>query len=303
MNTQNFDYKYQYANWHQTSEEALAEDISRAKTFCDNHNLYPTNKNAKILDLGCGTGIHLSMLKRQGYTNLLGVDIDSSQINTAKANNCNVILQNALEFLKKDNNIYDGIYCLDLLEHLEKNTQIDFLKEIYNHLDENGFAVLRIPNAIAPLANYFRYQDFTHITAYTSNSLNFLCKNAGFKYIHINHEHQEAPHVMYLKRPWGILFEQEYGLKNVILTPNIVTILFKNETSYKNYLQNVKPIINDYTKSFKYNRFIERIFSIKRFYHFKIITILGIKFKLKKTIVSLRSLRKKLNPKAFLQNS
>lgn len=300
MDNQKFDYKYQYINWHQTSEDALGEDISRAKVFCDNHNSYPANKDAKILDLGCGTGIHLSMLKLQGYTNLLGVDIDSSQINTAKANNCNVIMQDAFEFLKNNKNTYDTIYCLDLLEHLDKSIQVDFLKEIYNHLDENGFAVLRVPNAIAPLANYFRYNDFTHTTAYTSISLDFLCKNAGFEHIHINPEHQEAPHIMYLKRPWGILFEQEYGLKNVILTPNIVTIMFKNETSYRNYLQNIKPIINDYTKSFKYNKFIERIFSIKRFYHFKIITILGIRFK---TIVSLRSLRKKLNLKAFLQNS
>jgi 2-polyprenyl-3-methyl-5-hydroxy-6-metoxy-1,4-benzoquinol methylase len=225
------------------------------------------------------------MLDQNGYKNTLGIDIDYSQITTAKKYGCNVLQKDVYSFLKNDKTIYDNIYCFDLLEHLEKSIQVDFLKEIYKHLDKNGFAVLQIPNAIAPLANYFRYIDFTHNISYTDVSINFLCKNAGFKYILTRPQHQESPHILYLKKPWANLFEQEFGISDMILTPNLVTILFKNEETYKEYLKKVKPIHNNYTKKFKYKHLGEKIFSVKNFYHFKIVTILGINFKIKTTTV------------------
>ncbi|MCX7704381.1 MAG: class I SAM-dependent methyltransferase [Planctomycetota bacterium] len=43
----------------------------------------PKDKNAKILELGCGYGAFLLFLKQQGYTNLIGVDISPQQVETA----------------------------------------------------------------------------------------------------------------------------------------------------------------------------------------------------------------------------
>lgn len=281
MNNQKFNYKYQYENWHQVTEESLKNDLNTFKVFCDTHNAFPTDKDSKILELGCGMGRFLLMLSKYGYKNILGIDIDSSQVEIAKKYNLNVLLYDALEFLKKDKNTYDTIYCLDILEHISKQLQIDFLEEIYKHLTPQGFAVFQIPNAIAPLGNYFRYIDFTHTVSYTDISVSFLCKNAGFEYIVVRPQHQESEEIQELKRPWANLYKKEFGLENFILTPNLVIILFKDKKIYKNYLSKVKPINNIYTHRFKYKNFWEKIFSIKNFYPHKIITIIGIKLSFK----------------------
>ena len=89
MKNNEFDYSYQYMNWHSDTPESESADINHAKYMFDIHNLYPVRKSAKILEIGCGMGRQLKMLRNAGYTNLTGCDIDISQINVAKHNEKN----------------------------------------------------------------------------------------------------------------------------------------------------------------------------------------------------------------------
>jgi 2-polyprenyl-3-methyl-5-hydroxy-6-metoxy-1,4-benzoquinol methylase len=47
-------------------------------------NELPENREAKILDIGCGFGLFLSKIKELGYTNVSGVDIDVDAVNFCK---------------------------------------------------------------------------------------------------------------------------------------------------------------------------------------------------------------------------
>ena len=40
----------------------------------------PLNKNSKILDIGCGMGQFLSLLKNKGYKNFQGIDLSQGQV-------------------------------------------------------------------------------------------------------------------------------------------------------------------------------------------------------------------------------
>jgi len=47
--------------------------------------LPPLDKEAAVLDVGCGTGAWLERLFRHGYHNLYGIDVELSQVGTANA--------------------------------------------------------------------------------------------------------------------------------------------------------------------------------------------------------------------------
>ena len=60
----------------------------------------PDSTTANILDLGCGNGTNMSLLKNKlGYCNVYGVDLSESQVSLAQQHVTNVQLGNALDYL------------------------------------------------------------------------------------------------------------------------------------------------------------------------------------------------------------
>ena len=52
----------------------IALDAHSSRALCDAIGRYASSKDAPILDLGCNVGRHLDVLRRNGFTNLTGVD-------------------------------------------------------------------------------------------------------------------------------------------------------------------------------------------------------------------------------------
>lgn len=223
------------------------------------------DNNIKVLEIGCGMGRFLLHLKEMGYSNLVGVDIDEGQYRIAKKEGLNVFLSDAKTFLLNDTAKYHAVYAFDVLEHIEKSEQLELLKLIFNRLDDNGMLVIQVPNALAPTATYFRYIDFTHTISYTEDSLAFLLHNAGFHDFCIRPTHNESQEVQNLKLAWARLYRHEFGLKNIILTPNIIAIVFKNKESYQSWQEKAPIIDNPYQDNIaKSNTIKHRIKKILR---------------------------------------
>lgn len=221
-----------------------------------------------MLEIGCGMGRFLLHLKEMGYSDIVGVDIDKSQYSIAKKEGLNVFLSDAKTFLLNDMSKYHAIYAFDVLEHIDKVEQLELLRLIFNRLDDNGMLVIQVPNALAPTATYFRYIDFTHTISYTEDSLSFLLHNAGFHDFCIRPTHNESQEVQNLKLPWARLYRHEFGLKNIILTPNIIAIVFKNKESYQSWKAKAPIIDNPYqddrkAKSNKIKHLIKKIWRKK----------------------------------------
>lgn len=142
---------------------------------------FPENKNAAVLDVGCGMGFFLETLKREGYQNLFGVDVDEGQAKAAKSIGLNVEHQkNTVQFLKSRVGTYDSIFAIDVIEHISHDEQIDFIKALYAALKPGGVFVCTVPNGNSVLASRWRYIDWTHKTAFTEHSLEFLLAAGGF---------------------------------------------------------------------------------------------------------------------------
>lgn len=125
----------------------------------------------KILEIGCNKGYMLKSLQNLGFTNLYGIDLSDSDLLIAKN-------RTGLDTLKQENvfdnlkyNKYDLILCKDVMEHIQKDRQEEFVSHIYNALSQGGVAIIQVPNMDWILSNHERYMDFTHEIGYTRESL------------------------------------------------------------------------------------------------------------------------------------
>lgn len=116
-----------------------------------------SNKSARILDIGCGTGRHAIELAKRGYT-VTGIDLSASQLKRAeeKAKEANV----EVEFIQKDarrlqfKNEYDLAIMIcegafSLMETDEMNFEI--LRGAAKALKENGKFIFTTLNALLML--------------------------------------------------------------------------------------------------------------------------------------------------------
>ena len=239
-------YSKTYVEFH--TPEAYFRNKQFLTLTLNTHAAFPKDKNAKIIDVGCGVGDFMRTMIEHGYDNIMGIDIDDERLNKAREHNLCVQKEDALTYfqnLDKDMK-FDAIYMLDFLEHLPKETMAPILKGAYEHLDDNGFLFIQTPNAMCPTATYFRYIDFTHITSFTDNALRGILMRVGFAYNAIRPHLQENPVVQALKLPWARLYRYEYGLEHFILTPNFVSMSFKSEKTYRDWVNTAPEICNDY---------------------------------------------------------
>lgn len=150
-------------------------------------NYLPLDKNAPILDIGCGSGHFLYYLKKMGYANFLGIDLSPDNIEHCKKEiTLNVELADAFEYLTDKTNAYSVISANDILEHIPKEKIMIFLELIYHALKPGGILLLRIPNMSNPFVIHIRYRDFTHECGFTENSIYQVLYLAGFRNILIN---------------------------------------------------------------------------------------------------------------------
>jgi len=142
----------------------------------------PLDKDALILDVACGEGALLAFLRDRGYTNLSGFDLSPENVAICQQRGLVFVGQyNALclsEFQPSDE--VDTIFCLDLIEHLEKEDAVPFLRQAYSRLKKGGALVLQTPNMGSVVGLFHRYNDLTHEFALTEDSLLSLLLTAGF---------------------------------------------------------------------------------------------------------------------------
>ena len=140
-----------------------------------------TDKNAAVLELACGNGRMLGLLKNLGYSNITGVDISPEQVSFARQFHENVVQSDVLKWLEAHPISYDLIICMDMIEHLYKPEVLPFLDGCFNSLKSGGRLILQTTNGDSLWGASMRYIDFSHETSFTYNSLSGLLNLAGFQ--------------------------------------------------------------------------------------------------------------------------
>jgi SAM-dependent methyltransferase len=153
-------------------------------------------KNAKVLDVGCGTCSFLRMIhKFRPDLELYGVDIDSDGFNFAK--DIPVKLKTSQgDKLPFKNNTFDFVSCQHVLEHVLN--PLDFVQE-FKRVSKK-YILLVTPNHknIWLWDNQNFYLDHSHLRPFTKCSFRLIAKQLNLKIYYLRHER-------FINLPWAIL--------------------------------------------------------------------------------------------------
>ena len=155
----------------------------------------PENREAAILDIGCGHGAMLYALQQAGYRNARGVDGSAEQAQAAARLGIAGVQQGDLmQTLRETPDAgLDVVIAFDVIEHFTKAELIPLVDEVWRVLKPGGRWVIHAPNGESPFFATVRYGDFTHELAFTRTSLDQLLRASGFARVEC-FEDRPVPH-------------------------------------------------------------------------------------------------------------
>jgi len=145
-------------------------------------SLLPSDRNSRVLDVGCGDGYFLKFLQSEGFSKLEGVDASNDRLEICKKYVTPTVYHSeAIEWLNAHPNEYEFISAHHIIEHFTDDKLIPFVQALARSLKENGRLILTTPNATSPWAGYNHYHDLTHRRLFATDSLSQLLSQARFK--------------------------------------------------------------------------------------------------------------------------
>jgi len=135
----------------------IAQRIRQKRLLSHLSRLSPDGKS--ILDAGCGSGAHaLDLAYRYPLSEFVGMDSDMNRVEQAKADqkilgvkNCKFVCTDLTDPLGEGE--YDIIYCIDVLEHIEKDELV--IKNLCSVLKLGGSLLIHVP--LLNQERYFNY--------------------------------------------------------------------------------------------------------------------------------------------------
>ena len=140
----------------------------------------------KVLDIGCGRGEFLALLRDSGVP-AYGVDSDEGMVNAGRSEGLDVVLEDAFDHLRGlEPGAVDGIFCSQVAEHLETPRLLALLELSLAKLAPGGVIVLETPNpeSLSILSRFF-YTDLTHVRPIHPDALRWAMEAVGFEGVHV----------------------------------------------------------------------------------------------------------------------
>ncbi len=142
--------------------------------------------DAKILDVGCGDGFHLNLLRKYGKKSwqLEGIDLDKRAVEMAKKSDLKIHL-GTVESLNLPENSYDLVFMIQTIEHVEKPDAV--ISAVRKLLKPRGKLVIVTDNTDSLDFRFFKksywggYHFPRHWNLFNRKSLTKLAEKCGFE--------------------------------------------------------------------------------------------------------------------------
>ena len=115
-----------------------------------------------VLEIGYGNGTFLAYCREQGW-DAVGTELDAELVAAGAKAGYSVFPADQSD--KFDNQSFDLIVILDVLEHIPQDDIVGFLSTLGEKLRPGGRMLMRFPNADSWLGNPLQNGDPTHVTA------------------------------------------------------------------------------------------------------------------------------------------
>ena len=181
-----FYYGFQTQGRGLLTKGSLEQAFERRRTQYDEllSGYLADRKSDAILDVACGYGNFLFYLRAEGFSDIVGVDMDPGQIKLAMLLGLPAVLGTAEEYLR-EGRPYGVISAFDFIEHLDKNAAVKFVKDAYLNLSPGGMLIIQCPCADGFCGAHDIFNDLTHRRVATSNSLRQFLNAAGFRKVEL----------------------------------------------------------------------------------------------------------------------
>jgi 2-polyprenyl-3-methyl-5-hydroxy-6-metoxy-1,4-benzoquinol methylase len=182
--------------------------------------LAPTPRELPVLDLGCGSGVFLELVRAHGRTGR-GVELADEAIEIARAKGLEIFKDDALHFLESQAAAtYSAIYCSHLIEHLNYSDARRLLAECKRVLAAQGRLIVITPNPVSlDVISETFWLDPTHVRPYPLPLLERMILRAGFDIVSSGHDdppglpRRSLPRRMFLRAVLG----KHYGAMNTFV--------------------------------------------------------------------------------------
>src|SRR2546421_94976 len=137
-------------------------------------------ENAPVLDIGCGRGELLGLLREAGVE-ARGIDADADMVAYARGDGLDVEQADLVAYLEAaaDGSL-GAIFMSQVVEHLPAPTLVETLRLATAKLRPGGVLIAETINPLSPIAlrNYFA--DLTHAQPLVPETLELLARQSGF---------------------------------------------------------------------------------------------------------------------------
>jgi len=168
------------------SEEMKEFRKSQFNNFVQIYSL----KGKKVIEIGCGQGEYLSIMKHAGV-DAFGLEESAESVNLCLNNGLNVskgFIQNSVEILK--NAPFDAFFMLNFLEHLPCPNST--LRGINNNLTERAIGLVEVPNFDINRKTLFSEFIRDHLLYFTKETFFSTLWQNGFEVLEYNEVWHES---------------------------------------------------------------------------------------------------------------
>jgi SAM-dependent methyltransferase len=157
-----------------------------------------------VLDIGCGRGEFLALLRDQGIS-ARGIDINGSMVDVCRQQGLDAAEADALTYLRaQPDGSLGGLFAAQVVEHLEPRYLTSLLDAAFDKLRPGATIVLETINPACWFAFFESYiRDITHVRPIHPDTLTYLLMATGFQHVDVRYrapypEHDKlqplAPH-------------------------------------------------------------------------------------------------------------
>ena len=146
--------------------------------------LPPPDVAGLVVDIGCGRGEMLELLRNEGH-DVLGVDSNSGMIEVCIGKGLPVVQDDGIHLLEQmEDKSLKGIFCLQVIEHLLTSELEKLISIAQQKLFVGGVLVMETinPRSSFALGNHF-FADTSHVRPVHPETLCFICQKSGFGHV------------------------------------------------------------------------------------------------------------------------